>query len=48
VPVDHGDWLARIIPGAEPWILADQGHLSLMTDVLPDVHRWLLERGGVM
>jgi pimeloyl-ACP methyl ester carboxylesterase len=48
VPVDHGDWLARIIPGAEPWILADQGHLSLMTDVLPDVHRWLLERSGVM
>jgi pimeloyl-ACP methyl ester carboxylesterase len=44
VPVDHGDWLARIIPGAEAWIAAEQGHLSLMTSVLPDVHTWLLER----
>jgi pimeloyl-ACP methyl ester carboxylesterase len=43
VPVDHGDWLARIIPGAEAWISADQGHLSLMTSVIPDVHAWLLQ-----
>ena len=44
VPVDHGDWLARIIPGAEAWISAEQGHLSLITSVIPDVHAWLLER----
>jgi pimeloyl-ACP methyl ester carboxylesterase len=46
VPVDHGDWLARIIPGAEAWISADQGHLSLMTSVVPEVHAWLLERAS--
>jgi pimeloyl-ACP methyl ester carboxylesterase len=46
VPVDHGDWLARIIPGAEAWISADQGHLSLMTSVVPKVHAWLLERAS--
>lgn len=46
VPVDHGDWLARIIPGAEPWISAEQGHLSLITSVIPDVHAWLLEHAA--
>lgn len=43
VPVGHGDWLARIIPGADAWISAQEGHLSLMTNVVPEVHAWLLE-----
>jgi pimeloyl-ACP methyl ester carboxylesterase len=46
VPVDHGEWLARIIPGAEAWISAEQGHLSLITSVIPDVHAWLLGRAA--
>ena len=46
VPVDHGDWMARIIPGAEAWISAEQGHLSLITSVIPDVHAWLLGRAA--
>lgn len=45
VPVEHGQWLARQIAGAEAWILADQGHLSLVTRRVADVHAWLLERG---
>jgi pimeloyl-ACP methyl ester carboxylesterase len=44
VPVDHGEWLSRVIPGAEAWISADEGHLSLMTGRIPDVHSWLLVR----
>lgn len=44
VPVGHGDWLARNIPGAEAWISAEEGHLSLMTNVVSEVHAWLLER----
>jgi hypothetical protein len=44
IPVDHGDWLSRVIPGAEAWISADEGHLSLMTGRIPDVHSWLLDR----
>ncbi len=42
VPIDHGDGLARVIPGAEAWLLVDEGHLSLITRRIPDVHAWLL------
>jgi pimeloyl-ACP methyl ester carboxylesterase len=42
VPVDHGEWLGRAIPGAEMWIFGDEGHLTLMADRIADVHDWLL------
>jgi pimeloyl-ACP methyl ester carboxylesterase len=42
VPIDHGRWLASAIPGAETWISRTDGHLTLMTDRVPDVHEWLL------
>jgi pimeloyl-ACP methyl ester carboxylesterase len=42
VPVDHGEWLAQAIQGAEAWIADDQAHLSLLVDRVPDVHDWLL------
>lgn len=43
VPVAHGEWLGRAIPGAEVRISATEGHLSLVrrTD---QVHQWLLEQ----
>jgi pimeloyl-ACP methyl ester carboxylesterase len=41
VPVDHGRWLARRIPGVETRILDDEGHLSLYARI-PEVHEWLL------
>jgi pimeloyl-ACP methyl ester carboxylesterase len=43
VPVDHGRWLARTIPGAEAWISEDEGHLTLLANRVPDVHGWLLQ-----
>jgi pimeloyl-ACP methyl ester carboxylesterase len=44
VPVSHGEWLARAIPGAESHITVDDGHLTLITDRVPEVHAWLLRR----
>jgi pimeloyl-ACP methyl ester carboxylesterase len=43
VPVDHGEWLAATVPGAEAWI-DDEGHLTLMVNRVPAVHDWLLAR----
>lgn len=42
VPIQHGEWLAATIPGAEVEILGDDGHLSLIARIGP-VHDWLLE-----
>jgi pimeloyl-ACP methyl ester carboxylesterase len=44
VPVSHGEWLARRIPGAEVRISVDDGHLTLATRRIPAVHEWLLAR----
>ncbi|MGI8666386.1 MAG: alpha/beta fold hydrolase [Jatrophihabitans sp.] len=42
VPFGHGQWLAAEVPGAQPHLFADQGHLSLiaqMDTVLADLVR---------
>jgi pimeloyl-ACP methyl ester carboxylesterase len=44
VPVSHGEWLARHIPGAEVRISVDDGHLTILTRRIPFVHEWLLGR----
>jgi pimeloyl-ACP methyl ester carboxylesterase len=44
VPVSHGQWLSRAVPGAESWLLADEAHLSLLTNQVSSVHGWLLNR----
>ena len=44
IPVAHGRWLAAAIPGAETEISEADGHLSLTTGRLPDVHAWLVQR----
>lgn len=44
VPWGHGEWLARNLPGAEAWLLVEEGHLTLFLNVLPRIQDWLLAR----
>lgn len=44
VPLGHGVWLSKHIPGVDSRITPDDGHLTLLTRRIPDVHAWLLER----
>jgi pimeloyl-ACP methyl ester carboxylesterase len=44
VPIEHGQWLSRAVPGTESWLFADEGHLSLVADRVGEVHEWLLRR----
>ena len=46
VPVAHGEWLARTIPGAEARIDPDEAHLSLLAHRIPALLDWLRERLG--
>jgi pimeloyl-ACP methyl ester carboxylesterase len=43
VPTSHARWLAGRIPRAEALITAQDGHLTLYGQALPDVHAWLLQ-----
>jgi pimeloyl-ACP methyl ester carboxylesterase len=42
VPISHGQWLSRAIPGAASWLLEDEAHVSLLTNQVSNVHAWLL------
>jgi pimeloyl-ACP methyl ester carboxylesterase len=44
VPFSHGEWLAEAMPTAEPLLLEDEGHISLLTSRLAEVEDWLLAR----
>jgi pimeloyl-ACP methyl ester carboxylesterase len=44
VPQSHGAWLAGQIPGVEARLLDDDGHLTLGTNRIGDVHAWLAAR----
>ena len=42
VPPAHGEWLAANVPGCESRIDDAHGHLTLVHDLIPEVHGWLL------
>ena len=44
VPWAHGEWLAHNLPSAEAWLREDEGHLTLLVSVVPQIHEWLLTR----
>jgi pimeloyl-ACP methyl ester carboxylesterase len=44
VPPSHGRWLAARIPGVEAEISDAEGHITLLTGRVPEVHEWLLAR----
>jgi hypothetical protein len=44
VPADHGRWLREHIAGAEGRVLPEEGHLTLFTSRIGDVHEWLQDR----
>lgn len=44
VPVAHGYWLAKRIPGVEARIDASDGHLTLYERRVREAHEWLLAR----
>jgi pimeloyl-ACP methyl ester carboxylesterase len=44
VPFQQGEWLAGQIPGVEAHLTAEDGHVTLMQNRVPEVHAWLLER----
>jgi pimeloyl-ACP methyl ester carboxylesterase len=46
VPFGHGQWLAARIPGVEARLTEDDGHLTLLTQRIGDVHEWLLGKLG--
>jgi pimeloyl-ACP methyl ester carboxylesterase len=44
VPADHGRWLREHVAGAEGRVLPEEGHLTLFTSRIGDVHEWLQDR----
>lgn len=42
VPFGHGEWIARQVPTAEPHLTDVDGHMTLLTNRIPEVHAWLL------
>ncbi|MGZ8514295.1 MAG: alpha/beta fold hydrolase [Candidatus Limnocylindrales bacterium] len=46
VPYQHGAWLAERVQGCEAHLSDSDGHLTLLVNRIPDVHRWLARQLG--
>jgi pimeloyl-ACP methyl ester carboxylesterase len=44
VPFGHGEWLSRQVPRADVRLTEDDGHLTLLSRGIPEVHGWLRDR----
>jgi len=44
VPISHGQWIAAQLPRAEAHLDANEGHLTLYQNRIPDVHAWILTK----
>ena len=44
VPYQHGEWLARQIPGVDARLMESDGHLTLAISRVPELHAWLLDQ----
>ena len=44
VPISHGKWLAGRIATVDARFLADDGHLTLSANRIPEAHAWLLSK----
>jgi pimeloyl-ACP methyl ester carboxylesterase len=42
VPFAHGEWLARRIPTVDARLSSDDGHVTLLSRRVPQVHEWLV------
>lgn len=42
VPLQHGQWLARHVPGVDAHLTQEDGHLTLLTQRIPEIHDWIL------
>lgn len=43
VGINHAEWFVGRIPNAESRLSESDGHLTLLTDRIPEVHQWLLD-----
>ena len=46
IPRQHGEWLARHVPGAELWLRDGAGHVSIMDAIPEALDRLLALRTG--
>jgi pimeloyl-ACP methyl ester carboxylesterase len=44
VPFEHGEWLARRLPGCEARLFEDEGHLTPLLSRSRELYEWLLAR----
>ena len=44
VPHSHSEWLANHIPNVDARFLADDGHITIIINRIPEIHAWLLDQ----